>query len=132
MDFGENIKKPCVAGVRQNIETKAVPVLITTEDYEIDGFMHIKPGGYQSRVSDILNAKGQQYLPLTNATYRSIRNPDEPVRKVETLVIRMDTIKMVAPQNGSELVSKDAAGDAAANKEGICTDEEMPKTGTDF
>lgn len=106
MDFGGSIKKSNPSGVSSHIETKTIRVLITTDDYEIDAFLHIKPGGYQSRVSDILNAKGQQYLPLTNATYRNIRNPGDPVRKVETLIIRVDTIKMVAPQNGSELVSR--------------------------
>lgn len=129
MDFGKNISKPRVPGVNPNIETKAVRVLITTDDYEIDGFLHIKPGGYQSRVSDILNAKGQQYLPLTNATYRNVRHPDELVRKVETLIIRMDTIKMVAPQNGSELVSRD---DVVKAEEAVSADEELQQTGTDF
>ncbi|MBI5869602.1 MAG: hypothetical protein HZB44_01405 [Actinobacteria bacterium] len=132
MDFGKNTNKPCVSGVSPNIETKAVRVLITTEDYEIDGFLHIKPGGYQSRVSDILNAKGQQYLPLTNATYRNIRHLEEPARKVETLIVRMDTIKMVAPHNGSELVSRDSVTEVDPGEDTVCTDEGLPPTGTDF
>ncbi|MHB9111256.1 MAG: DUF6812 domain-containing protein [Thermoleophilia bacterium] len=132
MDFGENIKKTSAPGVSSHIETKAIRVLITTEDYEIDGYMHIKPGGYQSRVSDLLNVKGQQYLPLTNATYRNINNPDALAHKVETLIIRMDTIKMVAPQSGSELVSRDAAADAATNEKDVCCDAELEQTGTDF
>jgi hypothetical protein len=132
MNFGENVKKPETQGLSSHIETKAIRVLITTEDHEIDGYLHIKPGGYQSRVSDILNVKGQEYLPLTNATYRNVRNPDELVRKVETLIIRRDTIRMVAPMNGSELLSANPAGEAIAEGKGASEDVNFQQTGTDF
>ena len=132
MDFGENIKRPGMQGLSSHIETKAIRVLITTEDHEIDGYLHIKPGGYQSRVSDILNVKGQEYLPLTNATYRNVRNPDELVRKVETLIIRRDTIRMVAPMNGSEILSANPAGEAIAEGKGESEDVKFQQTGTNF
>lgn len=132
MDIGENIQHSFGTGISSHIETKPIRVLITTDDYEIDGYLHIKPGGYQSRVSDILNAKGLQYLPLTNATYRSLRNPDELVRKVETLIIRIDTIKMVAPQNGAEFIAKDIESDAAESEKDAGDKSEFPKTGNEY
>lgn len=39
------------------VQTQAIRVMVTTDDYEIEGFIHVKPGGYQSRVSDLLNVK---------------------------------------------------------------------------
>lgn len=80
-----------------HIQTKPVKVMVTTDDYEIQGFMHIKPGGYQSRISDLLNVKELHYVPITHAVFRKLRYPDEPPRRAETLIIRLDTIKMVVP-----------------------------------
>jgi|SRR5665811_2286275 len=113
MDFRNDVHEPGGTRSSSRIETEPIRVLITTDDYEIDGFMHIKPGGYQSRISDILNSKGIQYLAVTNAKYYDRRKPDELAHKVETLIIRMDTIKMVAPQNGAELIGKDSEGETA-------------------
>ena len=77
-------------------------MLLTTDEYEIEGFLHIKPGGYQSRVSDLLNAKGLQFVPVTHVTYRSLRHPEEPARHGDTLIVRLDSIKMVVPDNGQD------------------------------
>lgn len=84
-------------GVGGHIQTKPIKVLITTDDYEIEGCMHIKPGGYQSRLSDLLNAKDLNYIPVTDAVFRKIRHPDEPPRRAETVILKLDTVKMVVP-----------------------------------
>ncbi|MEK6536030.1 MAG: hypothetical protein AABZ63_00905 [Actinomycetota bacterium] len=81
----------------RTIQTEVIGVTITTDDYEIEGFIHIKPGGYQSRVSDLLNVKELHFIPLTQVTYHSLRRPDEPPRTSDTLIVRLDTIKMVVP-----------------------------------
>jgi hypothetical protein len=106
MDSSEDTQYSFGTGISTHIETIPIRVLITTDDYEIDGYMHIKPGSYQSRISDTLNGKALSYLPLTNVRYQNIHKPDDLTRKVETLIIRMDTIKMVAPQNGAEIIPK--------------------------
>lgn len=74
-------------------------VTLITEDYEIEGFMHVRPGGYQARISDLLNIKELHYVPITDATYRKLSKPDAPVQKAQTLIIRLDTIKMVVPED---------------------------------
>ncbi len=125
MDFKSNKQAGFQAAVhpkvQQTIPTQAIKVMITTDDYEIDGFMHIKPGGYQSRISDLLNLKGLHYVPITHATYRSLRNPNEEKRTADTLIIKLDTIKMVVPENGQdhqvpELKVQNANAAAAARK----------------
>lgn len=82
------------------METRAIKVLVITDDYEIHGCMHIKPGGYQARVSDLLNHKEVRYIPITDATFKSLDQTDEAVQTAETLIVRVDTIKMVAPGDG--------------------------------
>ena len=81
------------------VQTEAIKVRLTTDDYEIEGFMHVKPGGYQSRISDLLNIKELHYVPVTNATYRKLGDPDAPMLHAQTLIVRLDTIKMVVPHN---------------------------------
>jgi hypothetical protein len=89
------------------IQTQTVRVSVTTDDYEIEGFIHVKPGGYQSRVSDLLNVKDLHFIPMTQVTYQSLRHPDEPPRTSDTLIVRLDTIKMVIPQNCLDKVVKE-------------------------
>jgi len=84
------------------VATHAMKVSVTTDEYEIKGYIHIKPGGYQSRISDVLNAKDQKYVCLTEVTYRSLGHDEELVRQVDTLIVRLDTIKMVVPQEGED------------------------------
>jgi hypothetical protein len=79
------------------IETHAIKVHVDTDDYEIEGYIHIKPGGYQSRLSDILNVKDVRFLPITCATCRNRRRPDEEPRQVKTMILRLETINMVVP-----------------------------------
>ena len=102
MDSKGNVQGINYSGSGARIQTQAIKVMITTDDFEIEGFMHIKPGGYQSRVSDLLNAKGQQYVPLTQVTYRNLHHPGEQPRTAETMILRIDTIKMVIPQSSPE------------------------------
>lgn len=88
---------PAQQGLGGQIQTKPIKVLITTDDYEIEGCMHIKPGGYQSRISDLLNAKELHYIPVTEVVFRKIRHPDEPPRHADTVILKLDTVKMVVP-----------------------------------
>lgn len=89
------------AGMGGNIQTKPIKVLITTDDYEIEGYLHIKPGGYQSRISDLLNMKELHYVPVTQAVFRKLRHPDEPPRQADTLILKLETVKMVVPLGNS-------------------------------
>ena len=103
MNASSNIRQAayqCVEGSR--IHTETIRVLLSTDDYEINGLIHVKPGSYQSRVIDILNLKEQHFVPLTHVTYRSLRHPNEPPRSVDTLIVRLDTIKMAVPLEGRD------------------------------
>jgi hypothetical protein len=96
--------------IQTRIQTDAVRVVVTTDDYEIDGYMHVKPGGYLSRISDLLNSRDLHFVPITQATYRNLHSDDQPCR-AGTLILRLDTIKMVVPQD--ENSCKSANGDSS-------------------
>lgn len=94
----------------RTVQTQAIRVTVITDDYEIEGFIHIKPGGYQSRVSDMLNIKELHFIPLTHVTYKSLQHPDEPPRTSDALIVRLDTIKMVVPQNVPNGIAEEPEG----------------------
>ena len=115
MDAKDNIHPNAYSLSGCKFQTGTIKVSITTDDYEIEGFVHIKPGSYQSRVSDILNIKELHFIPLTHVTYRSIHNPGEPPRTAETMIVRLDTIKVVVPhENASDTAGAEAGGAAGA------------------
>ena len=100
-----------IKGINSKIPTNAIRVIITTDDDIIDGYLHIKPGGYQSRVSDLLNAKELRFVPITDATCQSLALPDSPPRQLSTVIIKVDTIRMVVPIANEENESKPDTSD---------------------
>lgn len=88
--------------MQAKVPTKPIKVMITTDDYEIQGYLHIKVGGYQSRLSDLLNAKDTKFIPVTDAVYLSVTNPDGRPQQADTMIVRVDTIKAVVPDTREE------------------------------
>jgi hypothetical protein len=93
------------------VPTKPVKVMITTDDYEIQGYLHIKVGGYQSRLSDLLNAKDTKFLPVTDVVFLGVNNPEGEPTSADTMIIRIESIKSVVPDTAAE---KKAAAEAKA------------------
>lgn len=79
------------------VKTRPVRARILTDEYEIEGNVHLKPGNHYGRVSDILNAPEVEFIPVTHATCTS-RNADHsmPV-KTDCTIVQVKTIKMVLP-----------------------------------
>ena len=51
------------------VETAPVHVTMRMRSgSEVDGFVHVRPEGFQSRVSDLLNRANVAFLPVTKAT----------------------------------------------------------------
>jgi len=78
-------------------KTQPVKARIVTDEYEIEGNVHIKPGVYRGRVSDILNAPEVEFIPVTQAKCTSRASSDcEPV-ETDCTIVQVRTIKMVFP-----------------------------------
>lgn len=84
------------------VPTKPVKVTITTDDFLIQGYLHIKVGGYQSRISDLLNNKDARFIPITDAEFVDINNRVEPPQYTDTMIVRIDSIKAVVPDTADE------------------------------
>lgn len=82
------------------IRTEQIAVRIFTNDFVIEGEIHTKPGGYSSRVTDVLNLSKHPFMPLTNVRYRvRTGTPSEFVR-TPCLIIRVDNIEVIDLING--------------------------------
>ncbi|MFA6002109.1 MAG: hypothetical protein WC828_08390 [Thermoleophilia bacterium] len=78
-------------------KTQPVKARILTDEYEIEGNVHIKPGHYNGRVSDILNAPEAEFIPVTQATCTSRLSEDSTPIETDCTIVQVKTIKMVFP-----------------------------------
>lgn len=106
--------------MRAKIPTKPVKVSITTDDYEIQGYLHIKVGDYHSRLSDLLNTKDAKFIPVTDAVYLSVNAPDAEPAHADTMIVRIDSIKSVVPDTEAEKkATREARSDGDMNNPNI-------------
>jgi len=76
--------------------------MVSTREYEIQGSLHIMAGGYQSRISDLLNKRDSKFIPLTDAIFLSIRNPEGEPRHADVVLVKVDCIEMIVPDSQEE------------------------------
>ncbi len=79
------------------VKTQPVRAKILTDEYEIEGNVHLKPGTYQGRVSDILNAPEVEFIPVTQATCTSRNSRGSAPVKTDCTIVQVKTIRMVFP-----------------------------------
>lgn len=78
-------------------KTQPVRAKLITDEYEIEGNVHIKPGVYRGRVSDILNAPEVEFIPVTQATCTSRGSTDSKPVETDCTIVQVRTIRMVFP-----------------------------------
>ena len=83
--------------IEARTKTQPVRARILTDEYEIEGNVHIKPGVYRGRVSDILNAPEVEFIPVTQATCTSRASVDSTPVETDCTIVQVRTIRMVFP-----------------------------------
>ena len=78
-------------------ETLPVRARILTDEYDIEGNVHLKKGPYRGRVSDILNAPEIEFIPVTNAKCTSRDSAHAETMEAECTIVQVSSIKMVFP-----------------------------------
>jgi hypothetical protein len=84
------------------VPTRPIRVMVTTREYEIQGNLHIMAGGYQSRISDLLNRRENKFIPITDAIFLSVRESNSEPRHAETVLVKVDCIEMIVPDADEE------------------------------
>lgn len=84
---------------------------------EVDGHVHIRPDGYQSRVSDLLNRANFSFLPVTGAT---LHRTDGSRQSAACIIVGTEEIELVichdeedGPSTAELLEAARPAGEAA-------------------
>ena len=83
------------------VKTQPVRARILTDEYEIEGNVHLKPGNYRGRVSDILNAPEIEFIPVTQAVCTSRGSSESLPVKTDCTILQVKTIRMVFPYEDS-------------------------------
>jgi len=66
-------------------------ILILSRGLEIRGDLHVLAG---SRLTDALNSKGKDFLPITDATISAIGAP-EPLHRLKYMAVNRDSIDCI-------------------------------------
>lgn len=70
-----------------------IPVVILTNNYRVEGEMHLVPGG---RLIDEINKKDRNFLPVTNVTIYDVKG-DSPLDTLDFLAINKELVVFVTP-----------------------------------
>ena len=79
---------------------------------EVDGYVHVKPDGYQSRVSDLLNRANFAFLPVTRAT---LHRADGSRHTAECIIVGTQDIELVVCHDEDPAMVAGAIGEASGD-----------------
>ena len=75
-------------------------VIVEIERYRIQGHLHLPAEGYRSRLSDYMNQREAEFLPMTDCTITTVETQQE--RAVPFLLVARRHVRMIAPLDVAE------------------------------
>lgn len=84
----------------QKVKTEKIRVSIETCSSTIVGTVHKPAQAYRSRLSDLLNQKGANFLSVTDAAVYRQDDFAEPAYSTPYLAVNLASIEMVRPLEG--------------------------------
>ena len=75
-------------------------VVVEIERYRIEGSLHLPAEGYRSRLSDYMNQREAEFLPMTDCTITTLET--EQHRSVPFLLVARRHVRLIAPLNPDE------------------------------
>ena len=75
-------------------------VVVEIERYRIQGALHLPAEGYRSRLSDYMNQRETEFLPMTDCTITTLDNEQE--REVAFLLVARRHVRLIAPVDAAE------------------------------
>jgi hypothetical protein len=76
-------------------DQRTEPVVLETERHRIEGNVTLARDGYRSRLTELLNAAEQDFLPLTDATVTPLDGGGEPEHHAVVVVSRRHVVLAV-------------------------------------
>ncbi|HEX6712399.1 MAG TPA: hypothetical protein VF066_03400 [Thermoleophilaceae bacterium] len=75
-------------------------VVVEIERYRIQGALHLPAEGYRSRLSDYMNQRETEFLPMTDCTITTLETSLE--REVPFLLVARRHVRLISPVNAAE------------------------------
>ena len=75
-------------------------VAVEIERYRIEGSLHLPAEGYRSRLSDYMNQREAEFLPMTDCTITTLETAHE--RTVPFLLVARRHVRRIAPVDALE------------------------------
>ena len=75
-------------------------VIVEIERYRIQGHLHLPAEGYRSRLSDYMNQREAEFLPMTDCTITTLETQQD--RTVPFLLVARRHVRMIAPLDEAE------------------------------
>jgi hypothetical protein len=82
------------------VELRKEQVVVEIERYRIQGALHLPAEGYRSRLSDYMNQREGEFLPMTDCTITTLETAQE--RTVEFLLVARRHVRLIAPLDRDE------------------------------
>ena len=70
-------------------------VIVEIERYRIDGALYLPAEGYRSRLSDYMNQREAEFLPMTDCTVETLDSGD--TRQLDFLLVARRHVRLIAP-----------------------------------
>lgn len=77
------------------MELRREQVVVEIERYRIQGALHLPAEGYRSRLSDYMNQREAEFLPMTDCTVSTIETGQE--RTLPFVLVARRHVRMIAP-----------------------------------
>ena len=75
-------------------------VVVEIERYRIQGALHLPAEGYRSRLSDYMNQRETEFLPMTDCKVTTLETAQE--REVPFLLVARRHVRLIAPVDAAE------------------------------
>jgi hypothetical protein len=71
--------------------------VVEIERYRIQGALHLPAEGYRSRLSDYMNQREAEFLPMTDCTITTLETGAE--RALSFVLVARRHVRLIAPQD---------------------------------
>jgi hypothetical protein len=77
------------------VELRREQVVIEIERYRIEGSLHLPAEGYRSRLSDYMNQRDSEFLPMTNCKITTLETGQE--RSEPFMLVARRHVRVISP-----------------------------------
>jgi hypothetical protein len=82
------------------VDLRREQVVVEIERYRIQGALHLPAEGYRSRLSDYMNQREAEFLPMTDCTITTVETTQ--AREVPFLLVARRHVRLISPVDPAE------------------------------